>query len=89
LGSCNSGIRHIFGGKWISIFNGKNLEGWIPKVTGDSDGVNTLNVFRVEDGLLRICYDQYPKLDGRYDHLIVATSPFRLKDNRLISGKLN
>ena len=56
-------------GQWVSLFNGKNLDGWIPKVAGDSAGVNTLDVFRVENGLLRISYDKYDKLDNRYGHL--------------------
>ncbi|MGV8137486.1 MAG: DUF1080 domain-containing protein [Mangrovibacterium sp.] len=73
LGSCIMGQKKErpsgIQGKWVRIFDGKSLDGWIPKVAGDSVGVNTLNVFRVENGLLRICYDQYSELEGRYGHL--------------------
>ena len=33
-------------GEWLQLFNGKNLEGWIPKVTGYKSGENPLNGFR-------------------------------------------
>lgn len=72
LCACSSGSKHAGTkktGEWVSIFNGKNLDGWIPKTVGDSAGVNPLNVFRVENELLRICYDQCDKLNGRYGHL--------------------
>ncbi|MDX1908669.1 MAG: DUF1080 domain-containing protein [Bacteroidia bacterium] len=46
-------------GGWISLFNGKNLDGWTPKVAGYAPGVNAGNVFRAEDGVLKIAYDQY------------------------------
>lgn len=66
-------------GEWISIFNGKNLDGWIPKVADDSSGINTLNVFRVEDGLLKVAYDQYPKFNNRYGHLFYKEKLSRYK----------
>lgn len=77
-------------GEWVSIFNGKNLDGWIPKVTGDSAGVNTLNVFRVEDGLLRIAYDKYDKLNGRYGHIFYKEplSKYKLKVEYRFVGEM-
>ncbi len=39
--------------EWISIFNGKNLEGWDIKITGHDLNVNVGNTFRVEDSLLK------------------------------------
>src|SRR5690606_1018423 len=76
--------------KWISLFNGKNLNGWISKVSGDSIGVNTLNVFRVEDGLLKVSYDQYDKLDGRYGHLFYKEpySRYKLKIEYRFVGEM-
>ncbi len=67
--SDTTGDDSFTSGRWVSLFNGKNLDGWIPKIAGDSAGVNTLNTFRVEDGLLKVSYDQYDKLDNRYGHL--------------------
>ncbi|MEI6140926.1 MAG: DUF1080 domain-containing protein [Mariniphaga sp.] len=57
------------GSKWISLFNGKNLEGWIPKVTGYKAGENPHNGFRVEDGLLRVDYRDFRAFNGRFGHL--------------------
>ena len=56
-------------GKWIQLFNGKDLTGWTPKITGYKLGNNFGNTFRVEDGVLRVGYDQYDKFNGRFGHL--------------------
>jgi hypothetical protein len=56
-------------GTWISIFNGKNLDGWIPKVTGYKAGENPLDMFRVEDGILKVDYSKYDLFKGRFGHL--------------------
>jgi hypothetical protein len=55
--------------RWISLFNGKNLDGWKVKITGHKLGDNYGNTFRVEDGLLKVSYDQYDKFDGKFGHL--------------------
>jgi hypothetical protein len=55
--------------KWISLFNGKNLDGWIPKVTGYKAGENPHKGFRVEDGLLRVDYRDFAAFNGRFGHL--------------------
>ncbi len=61
--------------RWISLFNGKNLKGWHPKITGYDLDDNFANTFRVEDGVLKVCYDQYEKFDGKFGHLFYET-PF-------------
>jgi hypothetical protein len=53
----------------IQLFNGKNLDGWIPKIRYSETGENFGNTFRVEDGLLKVRYDQYDKFNTRYGHL--------------------
>ena len=45
---------------WVSLFNGKDLDGWTPKIKGYEAGENYGNTFRVEDGVLKVSYDQYP-----------------------------
>jgi len=55
--------------EWIQIFNGENLEGWTPKFAGIELGVNYKNTFRVEDGLLKISYENYDQFDDRFGHL--------------------
>jgi hypothetical protein len=44
--------------KWIQLFNGKNLDGWVPKFSGFELGVNYNDTFRVENGLLIVSYDK-------------------------------
>ncbi|NPU99285.1 MAG: DUF1080 domain-containing protein [Candidatus Omnitrophica bacterium] len=55
--------------EWIPLFNGKDLEGWKVKITGYELGDNFGNTFRVEDGILKVRYDQYDKFDGRFGHM--------------------
>lgn len=56
-------------GKWFSLFNGKNLDGWVPKIKGYDLGVNFGRTFRVENGVLKVAYDRYEVFDGRFGHL--------------------
>jgi Domain of Unknown Function (DUF1080) len=57
------------GGDWVQLFNGKDLDGWIPKIAGHELGDNYGNTFRVRDGLLAVSYDQYTNFDDRFGHL--------------------
>jgi hypothetical protein len=54
---------------WIPLFNGKDLQGWKPKIKGHESGDNFGNTFRVEDGVLKVVYDQYSKFDNQFGHL--------------------
>jgi hypothetical protein len=56
-------------GKWVSLFNGKNLDNWIPKIAGYKSGENFGNTFRVEDGILSTRYDQYDSFKNRFGAL--------------------
>ena len=56
-------------GNWIAIFNGKNLDGWTVKIAGENLNDNYRNTYRVEDGLLKVSYDQYDKFDNRFGSL--------------------
>lgn len=61
---------------WTSLFNGKDLEGWIPKIKGFPAGENFGNTFRVEDGLIKVRYDGYGgAFKNRFGHLFYKT-PF-------------
>ncbi len=46
-------------GNWVSLFNGKDLEGWTMKIVGHKLGTNFGNTFRVENGILSVRYDAY------------------------------
>ena len=66
---------------WVSLFNGKDLEGWDIKISGYELNNNYKNTFRVENGLLRVCYDEYDKFDGEFGHIYYKTpfSYYRLR----------
>jgi hypothetical protein len=61
--------------EWIALFNGRDLNGWTPKITHHDLGENFGNAFRVEDGLLKVRYDRYKTFDGQFGHLFYKT-PF-------------
>ena len=62
-------------GEWVSIFNGKDLTGWTPKIRYHELGDNFANTFRVEDGLLTVKYDGYKEFNETFGHLFYK-SPF-------------
>lgn len=68
---------------WIQLFNGKNLNGWTPKIRYHKLGENYGNTFRVEDGLLKVRYekDKYPKFNETFGHLFYEKpfSSYRLR----------
>ncbi len=55
--------------EWIQLFNGKDLTGWEIKITGSELNVNYKNTFRVEDGLLKVKYDEWDQFNGEFGHL--------------------
>ena len=54
---------------WKSLFNGKNLDGWTPKIAKHPVGENFADTFRVEDGVIKVSYDKYGKFDRQFGHL--------------------
>lgn len=62
-------------GEWVSLFNGKNLDGWTPKIRHHDLGDNYANTFRVEDGLLKVRYDGYDEFNETFGHLFYK-APF-------------
>ncbi len=54
---------------WIQLFNGVDLDGWVPKIKGYALGENFGDTFRVEGGVLKAAYDGYTTFDERFGHL--------------------
>src|SRR6266700_2803154 len=67
--SCKDNGETQTKGPWISLFNGKNLDGWKVKIAGHDLNDNYKNTFRVENGLLKVSYDQYDRFNGEFGHL--------------------
>lgn len=62
-------VKTIYPSKWVSLFNGKNLRQWQPKITDFPLGENFGNTFRVQDGILSIRYDAYDSFKNRFGAL--------------------
>ena len=56
-------------GDWQAIFNGRNLDGWVVKLAHHEVGDNYADTFRVENGVIRVMYDQYGDFGARFGHL--------------------
>lgn len=56
-------------GKWTPLFNGKNLDGWTMKMNGHELGANPLDTVVVEDGAIKMRYDDYDQFGDRFGHL--------------------
>ena len=55
--------------EWIQLFNGRDLDGWIPKIRGYELGENFGNTFRVVDGAMQVGYEAYESFDQRFGHI--------------------
>lgn len=76
--------------KWVTLFNGKNLDNWTPKVVGHPLGENFGNTFRVADGILSTRYDQYDSFNNRFGALYYNKkfTNYRLKVEYRFVGNL-
>lgn len=68
-------------GTWVSLFNGKDLAGWTPKIAGHKPGENWGHTFRVENGMLRTRYNEYDSFKNTFGALYYDKkfSNYRLK----------
>lgn len=55
--------------EWTPLFNGKDLKDWDIKFAGHKLGVNFRNTFRVDSGMLRVRYDDWPDFNGQFGHI--------------------
>ena len=77
-----TGSRKVSNDKeWIQLFNGKDLNDWVVKIHHHETGVNVGNTFRVEDGMIKVRYDQYGDFNDQFAHLYyeVPFSHYHLK----------
>ena len=73
IASCkNSGTRSD-NENWIQLFNSTDLDDWVVKFSGFPLGENLNNTFRVEDGILKVSYDNYKEFNGEYGHIFFKT----------------
>ncbi|MEO0474152.1 MAG: DUF1080 domain-containing protein [Bacteroidota bacterium] len=60
---------------WLSLFNGKDLNGWEIKIAGYMLGEDPLQTFVVEDSMIRVRYDRYDVFNDAFGHMYYET-PF-------------
>jgi hypothetical protein len=77
-------------GEWIKLFNGKDINDWVVKIHHHDVGVNFGNTFRVEDGMIKVRYDQYGDFNDQFSHLYykIPFSQFHLKLEYHFTGEL-
>ncbi|NOR74076.1 MAG: DUF1080 domain-containing protein [Draconibacterium sp.] len=66
---------------WIQLFNGKDLNDWDIKFKDHKLGDNYNNTFRVEDGILRVSYENWDEWNGKFGHIFYKEefSNYRLR----------
>jgi hypothetical protein len=62
--------------EWVQLFNGRNLDGWVPKINGYPLGENFADTFRVENGVLKVGYDKYTAFENKFGHLFYTKQKF-------------
>lgn len=74
---------------WISLFNGKDLDGWTVKIAKHEVGENYGNTFRIEDRLLKVRYEGYTDFDQQYGHIFynVPYSAYLLRVEYRFTGE--
>ena len=80
------------GGKaenWQPLFNGKDINDWFVKVYHHETGENYGNTFRVEEGMIKVRYDQYDSFNNRYAHLFYKQpfSHYKLRFEYRLTGE--
>ena len=75
-------------GDWIQLFNGKDLEGWTPKIRYQEFGEDPKNTFRVEDGVIKVGYENYDEFGESFGHLFYKTpySHYRIRVEYRFTG---
>ncbi|UTF60410.1 DUF1080 domain-containing protein [Gilvimarinus sp. DA14] len=87
--SCSSQTTPSEDDGWRSLFNGKNLDGWVVKIHHHELGDNYANTFRVVDGVVQVNYDGYEGFGERFGHLFYKEpfSAYHLKFEYRFTGQ--
>ena len=63
--------------KWISLFDGKSLDGWEMKIAGYELNNNHKNTFRVNNGTIKVTYEDYDLFDENFGHIFYTDKKFK------------
>jgi hypothetical protein len=86
--ACSSANKVSTSNDWENLFNGKDIDNWVVKIRYQDVGVNFGNTFRVEDGMIKVRYDQYGDYNDQFAHLFYKTpfSHYHLKLDYRFAG---
>ena len=54
---------------WETLFNGKDINNWIPKINHHKTGENFGKTFRVQNGIIKVRYNRYDTFNEQFGHL--------------------
>lgn len=60
--------------EWQSLFNGENFDNWRIKIAKHELDENYANTFRIEDGMMKVRYDEYDDFNYQYGHIFYDKS---------------
>ena len=75
LSGCHAQKQVSKNAQWVPLFNGRDINDWFVKIHHHAFNVNFGNTFRVEDGIIKVRYDQYGDFNDQFGHLYYKT-PF-------------
>lgn len=75
--------------QWQSLFDGRTLDGWTPKIAGRAVGEDPRGMFVVHDGAIRVSHANYPRFEGEFGHLFWKTpfAAYRLRFEYRLFGE--
>ena len=69
LWACTPKSNQIPEEQWIQLFNGKDLTDWDIKISGYPLNENYMDIFRVEDSILKVSFDKLDSFRGEFGHI--------------------
>jgi hypothetical protein len=67
--SCGTTSNKTAKEEWIQLFNGKDLDGWDIKIKGYEMNNNYMNIFSVQDGILKVRYQGIDTFRNEFGHI--------------------
>jgi len=86
--ACNPGMKKPAVKEWIPLFNGKDLTGWDIKISGYPLNENYMDIYSVQDRILKVSYDKLDSFRGEFGHLYTKEkfSYFKLRVEYRFTG---
>lgn len=63
--------------EWKLLFNGENLDGWEIKIREHKIGENFNNTFKVDNGTIKVSYEEYDEFDKKFGHIFYVKEKFK------------